>query len=88
MGTVAIVKYRPRKVGTANAPVDWENTVKYGKLIRHINDHSNYFKFIFNWNRATCRVTNKSLYRLVAVRALKRTLAAKIKAGEHDYFEL
>ena len=88
MGDLLIVKYRPRKRTATNTPIDWFNTVKYGKLIRHTNDHSNYFKFLINWNKAACRVANKTLYRFVPTRDFKRTLAAKIKQGDTDYFEL
>lgn len=88
MGIVSVVKYRPRKRTITNTPIDWENTVKYKKIIRHSNDHSNYFKFMVMWNRATCRVVNKTLYRFIPVRSFKRTLAVKIKSGEYDFFEL
>lgn len=88
MGNLLIVKYRPRKRTATNTPIDWFNTVKYGKLIRHTNDHSNYFKFLINWDKKSCRVINKTLYRFVPTRDFKRTLATKIKAGETDYFEL
>lgn len=88
LGFLYVVKTRPRKRTSKNTPIDWAATVKYGKVIRFTNDHSNYFKFLLSWNKTECRVMNKTLYRFIPTRDFKRTLAAKIKAGKQDYFEL
>ena len=88
LGYIVIIKNRPRKRKASNTGIDWANTVKYKKIIRFTNDHSNYFKFIIGWNKSNCRTVNKTLYRFVPTRDFKRTLASKIKTGEYDYLEL
>lgn len=88
MGEVSVLKRRPKILKFNNTSVDWFNTLKYNKLIRFTNDHTNNFKYRFHWGKQTCYVSNKGQYRMVMTRDLKRTLAKYIKSGEYDYFEM
>jgi len=67
--------------------IDWANTSKYGKVIHHLNEHSDGFKFLFFWKRKRI-VKNIMTYKLVPTRTLKRTLAKLIKEEHRDYFEV
>ena len=68
--------------------IDWANTVKYGKVIHHINEHTDGYKFLFFWDiksKPTVKTANK--YRLKPTRTLKRELAKLIIKSKKDYFE-
>jgi hypothetical protein len=64
---------------------NWEETKKYGKLIFHLNEHSNGFKYSFKWDKGNCRFKNNRLYRLEMARCNKRALAKSIKEEGKDY---
>lgn len=86
MGQVYVNKRKviPGKVGMS---VDWVLYEKYGKLIRHLNEHSNGYKYNFKWNKGTCKFRNNVMYRLTMVRNMKRTLARYIIDLKKDYME-
>jgi hypothetical protein len=91
LGSVQIIKKRMyfktqqnKKLG-----IDWENTNKYGKLIHHLNEHSDGYKFLFFWDRYKKMSTpNSKYYKLIPTRTLKRELASIIKKDKKDYFEI
>lgn len=88
LGSLSVIKKKPKEFSFRHLNVDWENTSKLGKLVHHINDHSNYFKFRFLWSKQNTRCANKKMYNFIATRANKRKLASLIKSGNTDYFEL
>lgn len=88
MGNISIIKKIPKKFTKKALSPDWANTIKYGKLIMHTNDHSDYYKFRYHWSKTDCYVKNKGYYRMVLTRENKRELAKKIKSGNYEYFEL
>jgi len=90
LGTFQVVKKKMFFTGQqkSNKGIDWANTIKEGKIVRHINDHTDGFKFLFNWGRVSnARLDNIYKYRLKPTRTLKRTLAKKLKEEGMDYFE-
>ena len=68
---------------------DWKNTLVLwkkdptakgkGKVIYHLNEHTNGVKYRFFWSRRNVLLENKILYTLVFSRANKRHLAKLIK---------
>lgn len=86
MGRVAVSKNRPKVFCAATLSIDWEESRKYHKQIRHINDHTQGYKYRFMWYKHNCANMCKDLYRLVFSRTNKRTLAKEIKSGR-DYFQ-
>jgi hypothetical protein len=88
LGNISVIKKRPKKMTKFSLSPDWSNTQKFGKLIPHTNDHSDYYKFRFHWSKTDCYVSNKGKYRMVFTRENKRELAKKIKSGDYEYFEL
>ena len=46
------------------------------------------YKYRFVWSKKDCYVANKTNYRLVFTRTLKRELAKRIKSGEYEYFTI
>jgi len=85
LGSLSVVK---RKIipGKRLSP-DWESILKYGKLVLHLNEHTNGYKYNFKWDKQTCRFKHHKLYRLVLTRDNKRTLAKYIKQKGYDYIE-
>lgn len=71
-------------VGKRLSP-DWEATKKYGKMVFHLNEHTNGFKYSFKWDKGGCRFRNGRLYRLEIARLNKRALAKSIKQEGKDY---
>jgi len=86
LGHLFIVKRKPKDL-VANLTIDWEQTKKFGKWIRYINDHTRGFRFRFFWSKKQCMVVNREMYRLVFTRGNKRLLAKLIKSGNFDYIE-
>ena len=88
LGHFTIVKKRPKNFNPNTLSIDWVESKRLGKWIRHINDHTGGFKYRFHWTKKACMVVNKEYYRLVMSRTNKRLLAKVIKSGEVDYLEL
>lgn len=88
LGSVSIIKRKPKQLKPKSLQIDWFNSVKYKKRVYHLNDHSNYFKFRFYWSKKNTRLLHKGMYNLVFTRENKRELAALIKSGHTNYFEL
>jgi hypothetical protein len=89
LGILQIIKkkiYVSSQVKYASS-IDWQKTVKYGKKIIHLNEHSNGYKYLFMWDKAGAKRVNISKYRFVPTRQLKRYLAQLIKSGKKDYIE-
>lgn len=72
---------------TLPSQIDWENTVKYGTKIYHVNEHSDGYRYYFKWFKRGM-LKNIGAYRFVPSRANKRKLAYYIKNKIRDYFEV
>lgn len=68
--------------------VDWKASKQYGKKIPFVNEHSNYNRYKYNWNKRSSIMVNKTLYSLRMMRYWKRELARAIKEDKKDYFTL
>lgn len=88
MGNVQIVKSRPKHLDKRSLRIDYQATKQENKLILLLNEHSDFFKYRYWWNKLDMMVPNKSQYQLVATRANKRRLAQIIKNKELDYQEI
>lgn len=88
MGTLQIIKSRPKHLDKRSLRIDYQATKQTGKLIFLLNEHSDMFKYRFSWSKTDMVVPNKSKYQLVATRANKRNLAQIIKQRLCDYEEI
>lgn len=89
LGIIHVVKRPVRTDDFTQGQIDWKETIKHNKLIYHLNDHSNNFRYSFYWDKATTnKRRNIGLYKVVMSRHNKRLLAKIIKSGEQDYFEI
>lgn len=88
LGTLSIIKHKPKNFNNRSLRIDYGESKKEGKLLYHLNEHSNYFKYRFHWNKKDMLVKNKGKYQLIMTRTNKRRLAYIIKNRIRDYIEL
>ena len=92
MGTLQIVKHKPKTYDITgkrrSLRIDYGESKKLGKMVFHLNEHSNGFKHRFLWSKKAMLTTNKTKYQLVMTRDNKRRLAQIIKNHERDYIEI
>ena len=88
MGTIQIVKHKPKEYTGKSLRIDYAESKKAGKIIYHLNEHSNFYKYRVYWNKQNMITPNKTKYQLVMTRDNKRHLAQIIKNHIRDYREL
>lgn len=88
LGTIQIVKKKPKHLDARSLRIDYQATKQYNKLIFLTNEHSDFFKYRIHWSKHDVITPNKGKYQLVMTRANKRHLAAIIKNKIHDYQEI
>jgi len=87
LGQIRIIK---RKININNLTrfgIDWVESVKHGKQIYHLNNHSRGFVYRFKWIKQNALIPNLYFYKFVPSRMIKRKLAQVIKNKQCDYFE-
>lgn len=78
MGYVAVTKYKSKKKAR-----DWANSIKYGKVIYHLNLHSFGFIYHIKWFKAgIAKFAHNYIYKFEPNRFLKRAVAANVKSGK------
>lgn len=87
MGTLSIVKHKPKEYTGKSLRIDYHASKEAGKVIYHLNEHSNYYKYRYYWNKQNMLTPNKTKYQLIMTRDNKRRLAQIIKNRERDYVE-
>lgn len=86
LGEIEITKRKIPSYKTNDRSVDWPATLKYGKKIYYLNEHTNGYNYGIDWKNITqCRYARS--YRFIGTRTLKRTLAKLVKNKEQDYYE-
>lgn len=85
MGTLAVVKHKPKEYTGKSLRIDYGESKKQNKLIYHLNEHSGFFKYRVHWNKQNMLTPNKSKYQLVMTRSNKRRLAYILKNKIRDY---
>lgn len=88
MGSVQIIKSKPKHLDKRSLRIDYQATKQTGKLVLLLNEHSNYYKYRCYYNKEDMMIPNKSKYQLVLTRANKRDLARRIKQRLNDYEEI
>lgn len=88
MGTLSIVKHKPKEYTGKSLRIDYNESKKYDKMIYHLNEHTGGFKYRYYWNKQNMIVKNKKIYQLVMTRDNKRHLAQILKEHVRDYIEL
>lgn len=85
-GTIGIRKSKMRFDCRRSLRVDWKKTKELGKVIYHLNDHRNNYRYNINWNKG--QTTNIRIYSFVPPRSTSRRLAQILLTNPSmDYFE-
>lgn len=85
LGTLAIVKHKPKEYTGKSLRIDYAASKKYNKMIFHLNEETNGFKYRYYWNKQNMLTQNKTKYQLIMTRANKRRLAYILKNKIRDY---
>ena len=87
LGYIQVGKYQPENYNSKSLSIDYKLTRKYGKVIYHLNEHSNGYKYRLHWSRIPMTFADRYKYQLCLVRANKRKLAQLI-FNKHDYLNI
>lgn len=87
LGSLSVIKYKPEYKSLRNMSIDWVKSKQLNKQVRLFNEHSNGYRYKFNWNRSRVILNNKTVYIFQAARSLKRRVAKLVKTKQNDYFE-
>ena len=88
MGTLSIVKHKPKEYTGKSLRIDYGESKKLGKMVFHLNEETNGFKYRYYWNKQNMLTRNKTYYQLIMTRENKRRLAYILKNRIRDYVEL
>lgn len=88
MGTLQIVKHKPKEYTGKSLRIDYAESKKHDKVIYHLNEHTSGFKYRAYWNKQSMIVKNKTKYQLILTRDNKRHLAQILKNRVRDYIEI
>ena len=87
LGTVQIVKYKPKEYNIHSLSIDFNESKKLDKRIYHLNEHSNGYKYRLYLSKQPFSFTNRYKYQLCFTRANKRQLAQLI-FNNKDYLDI
>lgn len=87
LGYIQVGKYQPKNYNSKSLSIDYKSTREYGKVIYHLNEHSNGYKYRLHWSRIPMTFADRYKYQLCLVRANKRKLAQLI-FNKHDYLNI
>ena len=87
LGTIQIVKYKPKGYNKHSLSIDFNESKKLDKMVYHLNEHSNGYKYRLYWSKQPFSFTNRYKYQLCFTRANKRQLAQLI-FNNKDYLDI
>lgn len=87
LGNVQIVKYKPKEYTKHSLSIDFNESKKLDKMVYHLNEHSNGYKYRLHWSKQPFTFTNRYKYQLCFTRANKRQLAQLI-FNNKDYLDI
>lgn len=87
LGYVQIVKYKPKSYTKKSLSIDYKSSAQYDKIIYHLNEHSNGYKYRLYWSKIPQTFPDRYKYQLQLVRQNKRHLAQLI-FNHKDYINV
>lgn len=87
LGYVQIVKYKPKSYTKKSLSIDYKSSAQCGKIIYHLNEHSNGYKYRLYWSKIPQTFPDRYKYQLQLVRQNKRHLAQLI-FNHKDYINV
>lgn len=88
LGTVRIIKYKPKAYNSKSLSVDYKLSNELGYKVYHLNEHSDGYKYRLYWHKDIAGNFSIYKYSLNLIRAAKRELARLIKNKLTDYPEI
>ena len=85
LGYIYVLKSKPNPSTTSRFRVDFVSTRELGKVIYHLNEHSDGYNYTFHWDRTKVIGYLPFLYEFKMNRTNKRLLASAIKSRVTDY---
>lgn len=85
LGTLYIRQYTPKD--KTKYPIDFHTSMKLGRMVRHLNDHTHGKRYFWNWLKKAIKVENKEYYIFHPTRSMSRTLAKMIKEKKMTYMQ-
>ena len=91
LGTIRIEK-KKMKIGYLKEKrylkVDWKKSQEYNKIIYHLNEHTDGFRYKWKWGKIRMLVQHRTAYHFMPTRAAKRRLAGILQTDRSkDYHE-
>ena len=87
LGSICIVKYKPKSYTPKSLSVDYKTSKEEGKKIYHLNEHSNGYKYRLYWTKIPRTFPKRYMYQIQFVRDNKRHLAQLI-FNKQDYINI
>lgn len=87
LGSICIVKYKPKSYTSKSLSVDYKISKEEGKKIYHLNEHSNGYKYRLYWTKIPRTFPKRYMYQIQFVRDNKRHLAQLI-FNKQDYINI
>jgi hypothetical protein len=84
IGYLAIGKYEPKTYTSKSLSIDYKSSKEEGKIIYHLNEHSDGYKYRLYWSKIPKTFIDRYKYQLSLVRENKRYLA-KLIFNKQDY---
>lgn len=87
LGTLRICKTKMNYSDKNKLKVDWKTSREAGKVVYHLNDHTNGYRFRFWWEKKG-PIQNLAFYSFTPTREYKRLLSSVLKDKNNniDYF--
>jgi hypothetical protein len=85
LGVMGIIKMK----NTKHKPIDWKNTRKYKKVIRHLNLGTDGYSYRLRWykiGKFDARLRNGKLYCFVPSIPVKQKIKRKIQENPNSFF--
>lgn len=87
LGSICIVKYKPKSYTPKSLSIDYKTSKEEGKKIYHLNEHSNGYKYRLYWTKIPRTFPKRYMYQIQFVRDNKRHLAQLI-FNKQDYINI
>ena len=87
LGFIQVGKYKPKSLTKQSLSTDYKSSKDYGKVIYHLNEHSDGYKYRLYWSKIPQTFPARYRYQLCLVRTNKRKLAQLI-FNKHDYIDI
>ena len=82
LGSLRIKKIK----GKERRMIDWKTTKECGKVVYHLNMHSDGYYYKWHWKKQHALFSNKSVYSFKPLRRYKREMEQLLKDNKVDYF--